>query len=328
MLGGGYGEMSAKDVLRLVSKLVSLLVMCALIVGTINHFYVSTSGYRGLDGYYKMRPNITRGWNVANLGSSHGEYDFDYTGIKGVRGYNLGLNGQYLYYDFKMLKHFSPKFAPGAALIVPVSYFTLGMTYKDERSLNIDARYNQIFFLTENERSNLLDYIKQRYCPALFSSYLLKYLVIDESIGGAVRTGSLNPGQMKKSAIERAAHHQQLMSDGGDATNLKRLKEIISYAKSRGLKPVVVTTPFTTLYISQFSAESLARFKEEVTSACRSSKVVYLDYSQDPRFADSGGLFLDSDHLNVKGSKVFTGIVIQDLRRRGLIPSSSAGGKS
>lgn len=305
-----------------------LLVLSALIVGTINHFYINTRGYHVLNGDYEKRQNVTRGWNVANLGSSHGQYDFDYTGIKGVKGYNLGLDAQDLFYDFKMLKHFSSKFAPGAVVILSVSYFTLGMTDKDEWYMNIDARYNQILSLNENERSNLLDYIKQKYCPALFSSHWLRYLVIDENRGVAIHAGSLNPGEMEKNAIQTAAFHQQLMSNGGGATNLKRLKEITSFAQSRGLKPVVVTTPFTALYKSQFSAESLARFKEQVTTACRSGKVSYLDYSQDPRFTDTGGLFLNSDHLNVKGSKVFTGILIQDLRRRGLLPSSSAGGKS
>ena len=42
--------------------------------------------------------------------------------------------------------------------------------------------------------------------------------------------------------------------------------------------------------------------------------VAYLDYSKDERFLNAEELFLDTDHLNEKGARVFTEIVIRGFK--------------
>ncbi|MEG0517033.1 MAG: hypothetical protein RR523_15440, partial [Cetobacterium sp.] len=47
-------------------------------------------------------------------------------------------------------------------------------------------------------------------------------------------------------------------------------------------------------------------------------KPIYLDYSHDARFERDLNLFLDDDHLNEKGAKKFTTIILNDLKQLNL----------
>jgi hypothetical protein len=47
--------------------------------------------------------------------------------------------------------------------------------------------------------------------------------------------------------------------------------------------------------------------------------VPYFDYSHDERFSRDLSLFFDSDHLNARGAKQFTPVVIADLHEAGLL---------
>lgn len=46
-------------------------------------------------------------------------------------------------------------------------------------------------------------------------------------------------------------------------------------------------------------------------------KFIYLDYSHDERFENNLEYFIDGDHLNEKGAKYFTEILLEDLKKLG-----------
>jgi hypothetical protein len=54
----------------------------------------------------------------------------------------------------------------------------------------------------------------------------------------------------------------------------------------------------------------------------REQGVSFTDFSRDQRFSGRDDLFIDSDHLNQTGRRLFTGIVVEQLRAGGLLPQA------
>ncbi len=62
----------------------------------------------------------------------------------------------------------------------------------------------------------------------------------------------------------------------------------------------------------------------QVEACAEAYGVPFFDYSRDARFAFDEALFKDSDHLNGQGARRFTGSVIDELERAGLIAPDGA----
>lgn len=57
-------------------------------------------------------------------------------------------------------------------------------------------------------------------------------------------------------------------------------------------------------------------FYEQIEKIVDKTGIEYYDYSFDERFSNNLDYFMDVDHLNKKGAKKFTKIVLQRLNKR------------
>jgi hypothetical protein len=311
-----------KDVVRLLLKLGVLFAICAVLLVAVNHFYTRSKGYQAFnstDGLGRLK-SAPSSLTVVNVGSSHGQYDFNYSGIAGVSGYNLALKSQDFYYDLKVLEKAAPDLAPDCTVLIPISYFSLSQGERDLKAMNIDARYGQALDYGSIRHGNAIDFIKQRYFPVLFSGAELRYM-----IGGSPAPGpwaaqkTMSSDQLMRDSIVAARRHKQLMTSADYDRNRELVGDLVRYCRSKGLRPVFVTTPFTSFYNGRFSWGKLIEQRARIWKIATEYGVPYLDYSRDPRFSSNAAYFQDSDHLNEAGSRAFTATVIKDLKARQIL---------
>lgn len=97
---------------------------------------------------------------------------------------------------------------------------------------------------------------------------------------------------------------------------IEALYNIISLCERKCVRPILITTPYLKEYthaVGRIDPEFYEDFYEIISVIQRKTGVEYYDYGDDKRFAQQYELFADMDHLNDKGAKIFTSIVLEEL---------------
>lgn len=310
---------------RLIAKVTLLSAIAVVVIVLLNSLYVRSNSYRNQveeEGTQKF-DDVPFDLQLVNLGSSHGEWAFDYDATPGVRGFNMALSSQDFYYDFQVLKRYRGHLAEDGVVLIPVSYFSFGI---NEGDMGFDYRYYGILPYSAIKGHNPVDYMKYRWCPLLFtgprgvkSLFKDDQLIIDPA-------RNLTENQYPSREVEavgqgRAEYHIGIMDhpEADQDYNISRMEKLVDYCVEEGLKPVLVTTPYTDYYNRHFQGAPYAGFLRTIHDVIGSRDVPYLDYSHDGRFCYDIGLFLDSDHLNLTGRLLFTRTVVEDLEEEGLL---------
>lgn len=282
-----------------------------MLLYVLNFFYVKTNGFKSLNGTHKFS-TVPGGIEVVNLGSSHGEFGFDYAEIDAVKGYNLGLRGQSHYFDLQVLRKCSDNLAADCVVIIPVSCFSLLQgTGREQRIL-----YYRVLGYGSIPGHDPIEYVKFKLLPILSASFDAKYLINDKESIDADIFSRQGPDEefYRLNALFYYGLFDELKKAGADNEgNVKTLGEIIDHCRENGFQPVLVTTPFTDFYNDWYSKEDLSKFHAAIDGLREKYDVPYLDYSHDKRFSKTLELFADSDHLNPVGRRMFTRILLGDL---------------
>jgi len=301
------------DLKRFMARGLCFAAVWLAMLAALNHFYVRTNGYKSLDCTFKFYL-VPDGIQVANLGSSHGEYGLDYSGIRGVTGFNFALSGQSLYSDLQVLEKFADRLAEGCTVIIPLSYFSF-VQARDHNNQHV-LYYRWLDYGSIQNRDPV-EYVRFRLLPVINAGFNLKYLIRDKKAVEFHYIPSMlgdNVEEFRKYARLHLQYCRDLMHEGGyEAFNRENLEGIIRLCLERGFRPVLITTPYTRYYNELFSQEFLDGFHATISDICHRYGLTYLDYSHDPRFAETLEWFVDSDHLNDKGRKAFTEILLKDL---------------
>ena len=282
------------------------------LVNLINYLYQ----FRGYETD-KFR-NVPNDIQICNLGSSHGK-DFDYSDFKDkYTCFNFSLDGQHLMGDYTVLNYYRNNIKSGAIVFIIVSYqhlFSQGQLVMDERYYRFLPRE---LIRDYDEKINFYT----NYFPALA---VTDCVVLFERIFGvnfvtASPYEEMNPENSKKMAARRFINLMKYRiaknDDGKRSRQDKYLYDIINLCKKIGAKPILVTTP----YLKEFSEEIKQNdnefhkdFYEILDEVVHTTDVKYYDYSNDDRFCSNYDLFVDVDHLNHKGARKFTNILMREV---------------
>jgi len=296
-----------------------LILFSGLILGSLvllNSLYVRTEAYRtmnDMEKFYHVPDNL----EIVNLGSSHGLYAFDWSQEQ-INGFNFSLVSQDFYYDLKLLERFSNHLVENAIVLIPVSYFSFDTDREDKEGefQKRNGRYYSLLPPEEIYGFTIRDYLKNYLLPILSAGEKLTAIISEHTPENNL-TKDFNVyeySQLTEKGIERAQRHLSLISKKHFQENKKYLEELIEFSKDKGFEPILITTPTTEWYFGNFSDEFLDEFSSLVHSIAADYRIPYLDYSQDQYFRRKPELFLDTDHLNMTGRKIFTRRVIDDLR--------------
>lgn len=258
---------------------------------------------------------------LVNLGSSHGKYGLYYQ-IDNYQKMNLARSSQNFYYDLQLLKKYQSKMDKKVVIIIPVSVFSfynrfdesLEKTYIQILSKNKLLNINKVeYFLLKNfsvlyPPNNILK-IKKKLKKEKYSKEYPNDLEMNFRIKESEETVLRHLGISEKKFLLKNAEQ--------DFINL------IKYIEDNDWRYVLITTPFLYLYNENIEKYQPGAFKERIYGNIKevekklNKKFFYLDYSHDGRFENHLEYFFDDDHLNEKGAKYFTEILLEDLKRIG-----------
>ncbi len=306
-----------------------LLLLCLLTLG-VNAVYegLGLGMTDNIQKFFQMPAEI----RLCNFGSSHGRDSFFYGELeeKGLQDYcfNFALSSQSLSYDARLLQFYQERLSEGAVVFIPVSYFSLYGIPENE-SYNFADKNTRYYSLLPSE------YIKEcswtvalmvKYPVLLAGPQLLPRMV--EAVTEREKAGStagIN-GTNAQAAAEYAGivvkNHLffEKMDDGGERIlnqeELDALYEMIALCRARGATPILITTPYLAEYnqeVGRADPDFLESFHALIAQVQRETGAEYYDYSADERFCGEYSLFMNSDHLNRAGARLFTSILMDEV---------------
>ncbi len=284
----------------------------------VNYLYIKTDGpFLKTDTYWLK--NYPAEIEVVNLGNSHAYYGFNYENDK---YHNLSTLGQTMYYNYQMLDEVKDNLAEDATVIIPISifefyydmeyYYTANPTYNNRyyRLLSNDKIYNYDF---EN-------FVENEVFPIFTAQNKLEYVLNDRVVPDIKTNEEIKVSEdIELEAKERYKYWDSEVINTNQETidfNVKYFDKIIELCKENNFEPVVVIMPVTDELISNFSEDYMSNFNKLIDEQKNKySSVKFLNYLNDDKYITDYSLYMDSDHLNKKGSEMFTNEILNEIGR-------------
>lgn len=305
---------------RFLTTVTAYLLIVSAITGAINAAYIARRGEPENEKFGSMPGTI----QICNFGSSHGLCSFNYEDVRGRSCFNFGLSSQTLSYDLRLMKCYGDRLEQGGTAYIVVSYFSLFGKPETETD-SFESRNRRYYDFLPKEYIKEYDAktrIYEKYLPALVNGGS----VISTLLKGGQNTDdnwslTADPERVGSDAV-RAYKRHILASSVDDGENrivnpeeISALYEMIELCRSKDVEPILVTTPFLAEYTDAIS-ENDPRFYDDfyslIDQIVRDTDVRYFDYSSDERFKHDYSLFMNVDHLNRRGARQFTDILIQE----------------
>lgn len=302
------------------------MLKCILIpAAAVLIIYLLNKPYKEIDAqkYLDLTKFDTLGreyWeiNIANLGSSHGAYDFVYTDIQnaGYICFNFANTSQSYNYDYAIMKEYGQYMTAGSVLFIPVSYFSFNNeVINDQEKEALSVRYYHCL-----SPENIPDYdpyidLVTSKMPILSAGQDIMKLFPDLNTALTAHASSdgIDVEEFARRAQERYSRHFDNKEEYFLPERVEELYAIINYCKENQITPVLVTTPFSQYYTEHIPQDFLQEFNDTVAKIASDTGVNYYDYSHDERFWANLEYFSDSDHLNDAGALYFTDILWQEV---------------
>ena len=303
------------------------LALCMPSLLILNTMYINTNHWKAENYVWKFN-SVPNGIQLANFGSSHGTYDFFYEGFSQYKTFNFALASQRYFWDYGILQQYMSHFDSEAVVLLPISYF--GITSRPESYDSLRPRYYRFLEKQYFDRWNVIDAIRYAHLPILSAGKNSMKCFDDvppESIDFfSSRTAFLEAEELREycqKKHESWTNPEHEKGEEGYKQNLEEVCLLVDFCLKNGLKPVLITTPITTVLNDIYAQQSpnffstFYRFIGDVLA--RFPDVPYFDYSHDQEFSQNVELFADGDHLNVYGARKFTARVVADLQAAGLL---------
>ena len=329
-----------KIILIFVIKCIAIPAASVLILFLLNIPYREIDDAKYMDMWnLRMLGNQINEVEIANVGSSHGAYDFTYDELtkEGFSCFNFGSVSQTYQYDLALLQEYGVHLDKGCVLFIPVSYFSFNNETVDETEAQaLSVKYYHCLSPKNVPDYDLYTDIVTTRLPILSAgedllkllpafSPSLKVFAAEENpeISETEEAAPDNPEtpEMDEAAIaqfaERAAMRYDRHFNNKETLFLpereEQLLSLIDYCKEHELTPVLITTPFSSYYNAPVSEAFFDQFYSTVNRISSDTGVSYYDYSHDARFSENLTYFSDSDHLNAEGAAYFMEIIMEEV---------------
>lgn len=342
-----------KTILMFIIKCISIPAAAVLVLFLLNIPYREIDDAKYMDMWnLRMLGNQINEVEIANVGSSHGAYDFIYDELTedGYSCFNFGSVSQTYQYDLALLKEYGGHLDDGCVVFIPVSYFS----FNNETVNETEAQALSIKYYHCLSPKNIPDYdlytdIVTTRLPILSAGKDLLKLVPEFSPSLKVFAAEGNPdaSETDEAAADTPEAHEmnEVSADHSDMPEMdeatvaefanraamrfdrhfnnketlflpereEQLLSLIDYCKKHELTPVLITTPFSSYYNDPVPEDFLDRFYGTINRIASDTGVNYYDYSHDARFSENLTYFSDSDHLNAEGAAYFMEIISEEV---------------
>ena len=306
---------------RLLRKLRTLLSLNRRIRSS--HWYYNT--FPHLEEY----ESIQRNSDILCIGSTPAKFSIDFKNIENIKGSNLATLPETIYYDFQVIKNYHSYLKKNGVLLFVLCPFTfLKDKYirEDNNSNYQNIRYYPVLHraLIDNFNYSLFDKWVAHPYKIGFKAWVRAILDTPKSKAMLVATNPLSEKEMEANAKERikcwmdefglknlepnSREFQKLQQAIVD--NIAIYRDMISFAKERQYKCVVMIPPFskelTALLPKTFVEVSLINPLKELGTYT----ISYFGLQEWSR----NELFRDSFTLNATGRNNLTKDVIEKLK--------------
>lgn len=268
----------------------------------------------------RMLGNQINEVKIANVGSSHGAYDFTYDRMAedGFSCFNFGNVSQTYQYDLALLKEYGAHLDRGCVVFIPVSYFSFNNeTVNETEAQALSVKYYHCLSPKNVPDYDLYTDIVTTKLPILSAGEDILKLLPETSLSLTVfaseGAGDVDIAEFANRASKRYDRHFNNKEELFLPEREQQLTDLIYNCKEHGFTPVLITTPFSVYYNDPVSEEFLSRFHGTVNRIASDTDVNYYDYSHDGRFSENLVLFSDSDHLNPEGAQYFMEILEEEI---------------
>lgn len=313
------------DIVRFAIKCILIPAVAVLMIYMLNKAYmpIDAGKYLDLDKFIYYLGEDYGEIRIANLGSSHGAYDFVYDKIteQGNVCFNFGIPSQTYEYDYALLQEYGHYMEASSVMFIPVSYFSFNNEVTNaEETQAMSVRYYRI--LSPENIPNYDPYtdIVTHKLPVLSAGKDILQLFPD--LGAVLTAHAANEGIDVEAFITKAqARHSRHFDNKEEyflPERIENLYDVISYCTEHDITPILITTPFSKYYNDLVSQDFLQEFYTIINKISHDASVSYYDYSHDGRFHDNLEYFGDPDHLNEEGALYFMDILwneVEELKR-------------
>ncbi|WP_299096215.1 hypothetical protein [uncultured Bacteroides sp.] len=283
----------------------------------------------------KFWKRIPEGLEVVNLGSNSAFYGFDYSGLS-VKAANWAMRPQSFPQDLAILKTYCSYLRHRAIILIALCPYS--SCFKNYKDIELEKYYTilapEVFenFSKDNYevvcriKNNPYWYAKKQMLltgPKMLIGRLLRSHIPLELLDKQL----LNEAQLEVDAkcwidgwkeqfkIEDMDAPQPEHIVEGRKKRVAVLKEMIDFCKGHDFQPVIVLPPVTDYLSLKFSETFRHNY---IYSFLKESEVLdtpFLNYLDDKQFK-APSLYFNSFFLNRRGARLFTEVVLKDIRLR------------
>ena len=296
------------------------IVIILLFIWICNKKYKNSNYF--LNDYNKIKKfvdGVPENLEIVNTGSNHAYYGFNYGSRK---CFNFASGAQSLNYDYKILKQYSNNLNGGCKVLIVLAPLSFGFVdYKNDSS---NSRY--YFFM---DKDKILNYSRLKNflyvdMPILRSwKNFIRIFLRKKEIKSIINT----PDNAEKEALLRINGWKKQFNlknllDKKSASYLKDefenvktiLLDMIEFSLEHNWCPIIVIPPASVFLRKKISDEFMKEVLYDNIRFLKDKQIPILDYWKDDRLNDYK-LYINSDFLNEKGSKLFTEIVLEDIKK-------------
>lgn len=294
---------------KFIKKILILCLIVLVCLVSINQAYIGLK--------YDNFNEINKGIQISNSGSSHGMFDFCYEDLEEYNCFNFGYTSQSLSYDYRVLLEYEEYLEKDGIMFIPLSYFSFyGYNETDQEGFESkNKRYYEILSKKNIKNYQLKNAMLLKYFPILDAQYNILIVFSGKSRAINDKTWNTVATESGVQADAEAAYKRHVTDYNGivNQEEIDALYNIVQLCKDKNIRPVLVTTPYLNEYTELASESFLEGFYDLINRVQIETGVEYYDYSNDARFSNAYGLFMNSDHLNMEGAKKFVSVLKDEI---------------
>lgn len=315
------------------------MIVLILFVICLSAFLIANALYKRTNDYKRSFTDVAKfvSWShapkslkIVNIGSNHPKYAFDWS-VTSFMGENCAVGPEAFEYDYAILRHIAPSLSDGAVVVIPICLLNFYL-YRFESRSNY---YKYYTFLNSEDihnysRAEILFHLKLPLLSnPLFALRIFRDVSVEQSLN--LTTNRLNSeeelkadadkwyeGWEKQFGIKLLNPTLSKKNFEDVCQNIRILRQILEFCKSKGYKPVISILPVTkylsTKFTDKFIQEHILNYIDEANVV----KAPVLNYFLDERFS-SPEFYINSFFMNKKGRTVFTKEFVSELMRRKLL---------
>ena len=274
----------------------------------------------------KRFSNIPNNLDVVNIGSGPSYYDFDWSAIPEISGFNMAIAPEDFRYDARIIKHYGNRIKRGGVVVVvvcPLSFGKNDYLYKDSFS----EKYVSILPASD------VDLPKWKYSLYKKLPISLKCKNFITRVSGGLcrrlqkffsrkKADSLNPIYAMVNGWVSDNKYLNNLTDSAQAEYYRDtfkekendLKKIIDNCRIQELKPIIVIPPMSSGLRANISDGFIKSFVYDNLKSAADSGVPILDYLDDERLKDES-FYINGLFLTPEKQKDFTKTVWEDIKK-------------